>query len=329
MDYLDCFALNYGTTLTHTLVPMMRKYTGYDPSYFAPEARSTLGVFSRPKLGSDIQMIELKRYAPFYDDRLGVTLRSGEPKFAGYNVNKKFCYPLHKGMQGFCDAAWSRLCKLGISFLLESRVTFVNEIKTCISCLVNSDQRLETKSLLWTLPNTHLVKLLGYEGPFDQLHSLVGSRIYAFEVDQSAVADVDYIHDFSPNRTTFRYNRAGIYGNQVKLNGRTVIMAEVPTHPKNVEFQMEEHQVCRVWNDMVDVGYVDTEATYYRSTCRSVQVAYRIPNFGWRSNHDEAKQLIANASKRILSIDGGTKGRLSFMEYFEHSLRPVILSTAK
>ena len=75
-------------------------------------------MFSRPKLGSDEEMINLKQKSPFWDKRLGVTYQCGDLQFVGKNAERKFCYPLQKGTQGFCESAAKRLKNLGVELLL-------------------------------------------------------------------------------------------------------------------------------------------------------------------------------------------------------------------
>ena len=88
---------------------MVSKITGTDPAKFAIESRDLLTMFSCPKLGSDEEMINLKQKSPFWDERLGVTYQCGDLQFVGKNAERKFCYPLQKGTQGFCESAAKRL----------------------------------------------------------------------------------------------------------------------------------------------------------------------------------------------------------------------------
>ncbi len=319
--YITWYEKTYGTTLKHVFTPMMRKFTGTEPADFAVNARQILAIFSRPKLGSDAQMITLKQSAQSWDDRLGVTLRSGDLRFAGKNANKKICYPAHKGTQGFCDAASQRLNELGVDSLLESPVRSIEPTYQGVTVCAG-DKRISTRHLLWTLPLPALAKLMGYTNNDAHASTPVGMAIYAFEVDQAVILGPDYLHDFSPNRLPFRYNRTGIYGNQVRSDGRTVVMAEVPAHPAKLTNLLRSKIEEQVWQDMLSTGFLAADAKLYSATSWGLPVVFHIPNTGWHQSNSILEKSVRDESGNIHHIDAG-RGRLAFMQYFKTNLKPA------
>ena len=125
LKYIDWYENTYGKVLKEAVVPMVSKITGTDPANFAIESRDLLTMFSRPKLGSDEEMIDLKQKSQFWDERLGVTYQCGDSRFLGKNTERKFCYPLQKGTQGFCESATKQLKNLGVELLLNSPISRV------------------------------------------------------------------------------------------------------------------------------------------------------------------------------------------------------------
>ena len=77
-----------------------------------------------------------------------------------------------------------------------------------------------------------LALVLGIQHDDSQLFTLAGFANYVLEVNWSANYGPYYLHDYNLDDLAFRYNRTGINRNQVNLDGRTVILAEVPTHSK-------------------------------------------------------------------------------------------------
>ena len=59
-SYIDSYRRSYGPTLTATTLRLVKKFTGSDPNSLAAEAGLSLGIFDRPKLGTDKEMINFK-----------------------------------------------------------------------------------------------------------------------------------------------------------------------------------------------------------------------------------------------------------------------------
>ena len=323
--YLEWYEQNYGESLTRTFLPMMRKFTGSDPSEFAVEANATLNFFSRPKLGSDAEMILLKKSSPFFDDRLGVSNRCGEPSFIGKNINNIFCYPAAKGMQGFCDSASKRLEELNVEILLRSQVTSIEPSGAGLQVKLNGKDKLLVNKLLWTLPQGFLARALGLNMQSNQNYTPVATTFFAYEVNREEVVGPDYMHDYSSDRVAFRYNRAGVYGNQVKPGGTTLIMAEVPHIPQFSSSVCTDQMSETVWGNLVESGFMSANAVCLDSTCWGIPTAFVIPNKGWRKLYDENDTAIEHFSKNIHYISFEHQGRLAFMRYFEQTLGQKII----
>ena len=210
-------------------------------------------------------MILLKKRLPFFDDRLGVSNRCGEPCFLGMNINKIFCYPAAKGMQGFCDSASKRLEELNVEILLKSQVTSIGHSSGAgLRVELNGKDQLLANKLLWTLPQGPLAKVLGLNMQSNQNYTPVATTIFAYEVNREEIVGPDYLHDYSSDRVAFRYNRAGVYGNQVKPDGTTVVMAEVPHIPQFPSSVCTDQMSETVWNNLVESGFMSANADLFR-----------------------------------------------------------------
>ena len=119
---------------------MVSKTTGIDSAHFAVEFRDILTTFSRPKLGPDEEMIDLKQNSPFWNERLGVTYQCGDLRFIGKNSERKFCYSLRKGTQGFCESAAKRLKNIDIKLLLKPQISRVKSTVNGIIVLTKTRQ---------------------------------------------------------------------------------------------------------------------------------------------------------------------------------------------
>ena len=324
-SYLQWYEQNYGEVLTRTFTPMIKKVTGSDPSEFAVEANKSLSFFNRPKLGSDVEMILLKKRSAFFDDRLGVSNRCGEPCFLGMNTNKIFSYPAAKGMQGFCDSAKKRLEELNVEILLQSQVTSIGRSSDAgLRVELNGKNQLSANKLLWTLPQGPLAKVLSLNMQSNQNYTPVATTIFAYEVNREEIVGPDYLHDYSSDRIAFRYNRAGVYGNQIKPDGTTVVMAEVPHIPQFPNSFCTDQMSETVWKNLVESGFMSANAVCLDSTCWGIPAAYVVPKNGWRELYDEIGIAIERFSENIHYISFANQGRLEFMRYFEQTLSQKI-----
>ncbi|MEP3299045.1 MAG: NAD(P)-binding protein [Pseudoruegeria sp.] len=324
--YLDWYRLNYGATLTDSIIPMLRKYTGSDPALFSADARSSLGMFSRPKLGSDAEMIELKEKSPFWDDRLGVSLMSGDRRFAGKSTNKKFAYPARHGLKGFCDAAQKRLIEMGVDIYTGHGVNAISDSGQAVR-VTAGDQTFTASKLFWSLPEVVLAKILDLEVDLMSSAVPVGTCFFAFEVPANSVQGPDYLQDYSQDRLPFRYNKVGIYGEQTKSNGNTLVTAEVPSHPANIKTVITDENQSRAWQALLDTGYLKPGTIAADAMYWGHPVAYTMPKAGWRTPYEKAQQLFNDVSERIVGVEFGYRGRFNFMMFYENKLQHKLLGT--
>ncbi len=325
--YVDEYKETYGCALSARLVPMMRKYTGSDPRDFAPEARGLMGMFSRLKLGNDAEMIALKSSDPFWDDRLGVTLHCGDPRFIGKNVNKRFTYPAEKGLKGLCDAAQERLSEMGVDILLSSSGSAISDVKSGIEVQAG-DHILRGRKIFWSLPEVVLAKILEIDVDLMQSAIPVGTCFFAFEVPENKILGPDYLHDYSMDRLPFRYNRQGVYGQQTKPNGQSLVVTEVPCHPKDIAATATAENLQSAWEAALDIGFVAPGTHYSNAIFWSHPVSYTVPKVGWRGPYDAAQDQIKSNSRNIVGIEFGYRGRSNFMTLYETKLQHQLLGTS-
>lgn len=317
--YIDYYRQNYGDTLTNALIPMMKKYTGSDPHEFAVEARTALGMFSRPKLGSDDEMINLKETGSFWDDRLGVSLMSGDDRFSGKSVNKRCAYPKQYGLNGFCLSAHKRLIDLGVEIFLSSPVTDIKHRNGGLT-VTAGENSISCGQLFWSLPDIVLVKVLGIDVDLMKSAIPVGTCFFGFEVHEKDILGPDYLQDYSTDRLPFRYNRQGVYSNQTRDDGSTLVVAEVPCHPKDISTLLTDANKAAAWSAMLDTGFLRKNARATKAVSFGHPVAYTMPKIGWKSDYETAKHKINEFSDLIVGIEFGYRGRFSFMTFYDQTL---------
>lgn len=322
--YMELYKASYGSALQERLYPMMRKFTGSKPDEFSIDARESMRMFSRPKLGSDAQMAALKSSDLFWNQRLGVSLQCSNPEFIEKNVRNRFAYPAQKGMKGFCDAAHNRLVQLGVDIFLSSEVYSISGAlgKVHVSAGHHS---LIARKLFWSLPELLLTKIMEIDVDLTSYAVPVGTCFFAFEVPVDKILGPDYLQDYSLDRTPFRYNRQGLYSNQINSNGHSLVMAEVPCHPKDIA-QISTRKVAdRVFQDMCKVGYLEPDTKNVSTTFWGHPVAYTIPKVDWQKTYNNAQAQIRARSKDVIGIELGYRGRLNFMKFYEKKLQHQLM----
>jgi len=319
-DLTGCIHSVYGEQLGSALCGFARKVIGAPLDGLAADAFSSLGMLSRPKLGTDEEMIALKQADPFFDARLGVTLNCTDPRFVGRNTQRRIGYPKTGSMRQFCISAEVRLRELGVHVLTQQRVSAL-EVSSDRIKVTTSGGAIAGARLFWTLPDHGLLDLLGADIDLKSAAHPVGSAFFTFEVDARSVASLDYIHDFNIHRRAYRYNRAGVYSGQIKADGKTFVMAEVPCHPAQLESLLTTDVAREIWRDMHDIGYLDGDATLGQHGCWGYPVAFTLPKVGWQSAIAATSQRIAEASPRLLTIEFGHRGRETFMRLYENRLQ--------
>lgn len=319
-SFLDYFENKFGPKLTKRLIPAIKKYTGSHPAEFSVESSGSLGMFSRVKLGSDSEMIKMKEKDPFWDDRLGVSLQSLDKRFMGRNINKRFCYPAKMGLNGFCISAHERLLELGVHIYLSDAICGLTEENNRLIVKTKS-KTFSSNYLFWSLPEIILAKIIGSKVELADSAIPVGTCFFAFEVDENDILGPDYLHDYSEERLPFRYNKQGIYSNQIKADGSTLVVFEMPCHPKDIAKNISENNLKKAWSAAIDVGFLKPTAKYKASTSIGHPVAYTLPKIGWKRNYETVQNDIQRISKNIIGIDFGYRGRLKFMNLFEDKLQ--------
>jgi glycine/D-amino acid oxidase-like deaminating enzyme len=322
--WLDWYRASRGGRLADAIAPMAAKVTGNDPARIGLDARRSLQMFERVRLGSDAEMTALKGADPFWDDRLAVTLASGDPRFLGLNAAPRFGYPRSHGLHGFGLAAARRLAELGVELRLGRAVAAVEAGPGGLRVLM-ADDTLSAGQIFWSLPEHTLADILGIDHALKTTALPVGSAFWAFEVEAAAVFGPDYLHDYS-TRLPFRLNRAGIYGRQVTPDGRTYVMAEIPGHPARLAAHRTPEARDASWRAMVETGYVARDAAWSDAVSWSLPVALTLQTAGGRAEQARVEARIAAMSDRIHGVAFGYRGRGAFIRFCRSILEPAILS---
>jgi hypothetical protein len=317
--YSDALIQSHGPVLSTATLPLVRKFTGSDPTKFSVDARQSLTIFDRPKLGTDSEMIALKKSDPFWDKRLGVSLLCGDKRFYGKSVTTKYCYPADQGLHGFCVSAQQRLVELGVSIKLGHSVTDIKKDGKGVTVKVNNAS-FSADNLFWSLPETGLNKILKTGIDLTQSFIPVGVCLFAFEVPKECIKGPDYLHDFHPDRATFRYNKMGVYSQQIQSNGNTVVMAEVPSHPADLSKKVTNNMTKIVWENVCNSGFVAPETQPIDSTCWGLPVAFTLPKVGWKEDFTKVQDIIKNTVPSLHSPAFESRGRSRYMSYYETHL---------
>jgi hypothetical protein len=173
----------------------------------------------------------------------------------------------------------------------------------------------------WTLPDHSLLDVLGLDLDIKATAQPVGSAFYAFELPARDIAGLEYLHDFNENRLPYRYNSCGLYSGQVRDDGTTFVMAEVPSHPAKLTPLLTKEVAAEVWRAMLDVGFVRAGATPSAQANWSIPVAFTLPRIGWKAPMAAAKAAIHERAPQISTIAFGYRGRHAFMNHFENTLQ--------
>ncbi len=321
--YLDWYRSMHGHALADAIEPMVRKVSGSDPALLSVDARDALDMFSRPKLGDDDRMVELKASGDFWNARVGVTLDCGDPRFTGVDVRGRIGYPRGGAMLRLCELAERRLRELGVEVVTGAAIERVRDDSGTVTVDAGGGAYAAT-ALLWTLPDNVLAAQLGLSDRTRDLAVPVGTALFAFEVDRDSIVGPDYLTDYSPARSPFRYNRLGSYGGQVTVAGLTPVMAEVPCHPARLASGLGSDAADAAWAAMLDCGFLRADARRTRQTAWGVPVAYALPRPGWRSAHEALRSVLRRRLPGALTLPAGSRGRGTFVAYYERDLHEVL-----
>ena len=314
--YSDAFIHSHGSILSAAILPLVHKFTGSDPTKFSVDARQSLTIFDRPKLGTDKDMITLKQSDPFWDKRLGVSLSCGDNRYYGKSVTMKYCYPAKQGLNGFCVSARRRLDELGVTIKLEHIVTDIRQDGKGIT-VQTGNSSFSADNLFWSLPQIGLSKILKTGIDLTKSFVPVGVCLFAFEVPKECIKGPDYLHDFHPDRVSFRYNKMGVYSQQIQSNGNTVVMAEVPTHPAGISKRATNNMSKIVWKNICDAGFVTPNTWPIDSTCWGLPVTFTLPKTGWSNTVTKVQDIIKTTVPNLHSIAFGSRGRSQGMSYYD------------
>ena len=311
---------NYGDVLSETITPMILKASGSDASKMSADAINTLGFFKRVKLGEDHEMIDLKSSSNFWDERLAVTTACSDERYLGLNNNASFGYPAKKGLAGFGYNSLRRLKELGVNVCTSEAVIGLKNTASTIE-VQTGKQRLVTKKLLWTLPDHMLAELIELKTKIRQYQLPIGFSLYAFEVPRQCVAGPDYLHDFSQDTLTFRYSHPSRYSNNYTYDDFGYVLAEVPTHPRNMAALQTEDVKARVWQDLLASGYLIENSHYRNSVYWPLMVGFSVPRPGFSKIYNEYLQALEAQLPNLHTIAPGIRGRSAFVAAYENKLQ--------
>lgn len=320
VSYVDAYKKKYGEKLYSLIKEMIKKYTDSSPDEFALESQKFMGMFSRVRLGTDGEMIALKEASEFWNERLGVSLHCDDKRFIGLNSNKKFGYPRSGGLITLCNCATNRLNAYGVDVITNCEVRSIE--KSADGLIVStSNAEYYGNNVFWSLADSVLCKILKFDIDLNQYAIPVGNCFVAFETDASNILGPDYLHDYSNKRQSFRYNKQGVYSNQITEDGTTFVVAEMPTHPSRIKDKISTINVSEIWAEMRSVGFVKSEATFIDSKIWGHPFVFAAPKVGWKVSYDAYINQLGQFSGKLYTINFGYRGRLAFIRFYDEVLQ--------
>ena len=319
-DYINDYRSSHGAALTAAVGRLARKYTGSDPEILSSDARKSLSIFDRPKLGTDADMAVLKLADTFWDNRLGVSKFCEVAKFTGEKAKQKVCYPRTGGLKSFCENAHRRLLELGVNICVGQSVNRIEAMGSGVA-VFTSQTNFFGQKLFWSLPELTLNKIMNTGIDLMSNVTPVGNCFFAFEVPKDSISGPDYLNDFHPERLAFRYNRMGVYSTQVGSDGNTFVVAEVPAHPNNIKNLITAQTAKTVWENFCDTGFILDMGPPIDGISWGHPVAFTLPKIGWEPNYKRAQEMVQNSIPNLFGIALGFRGRSTFMSFYDSQLR--------
>lgn len=314
----------YGNILSTAMIPLIQKVVGHDLSRLDIAAKGSLKFLERPVLGSDSAMLHLKESSDYWNERIGISTLGMTLQMRDPQKTETVGYPVGKGMLTFCEKAQEKLAKNGVEIYLNATV---NQLSTeSEGALIGFDRgELMASKVFWSLPEIFLSKVLKIEDSFSKMNHVVGTCFFVFEVPSEAVCELDYLNDYAPQRSAFRYGNQGVYSQQIKANGNTFILAEVWSHPKDFSTKLTPQHADEVWGNILDVGFVNGISDYVSNYFFSAPVAFTVPSLGWIGAYKDYNAIVDTKFPNLLRIGSGFRGRNAFIEFYESDLRRRLL----
>lgn len=324
MPLSQWYQRHYGDKLSKVVLPMIRKATGADPHLMSAGAANTLGIFTRIKLDDDQEMIHRKSSSPFWNEKLAVTLDCNDERYLGSNTNPKFGYPASNGLAGFGKKAIQRLLELGVNVCTNETIVSIQKNSSFLE-VSSKNKKINTKKLLWTLPDHLLARIVGVDTDIIQRQIPVGFSFYAFEVPRDCIAGPDYLHDFSTKTLAFRYSHPSRYTNAYTDDGFGYVLAEIPAHPGNMSsFQTQDIQ-DRVWSDLIASGYLLKGSYFRNATHWPLPVGFSVPRPGFTSNYTDYRHAIETRFPGLYTIEPVLRGRSAYIAGYDGKMHHKLL----
>lgn len=322
-NYVSHVIERFGDRLGTRMIGLASKLSGGSVEQFGSGATLNLSALNRAKLGSDAEMVDLKRFSAHLNERLAVTTECGFEPFLGKNSNPRFGYVLGGGLEVLWRRAERRLRDLGVQIEFGTTVVALRSSDKAVTLVLSDQRSLEVDAVAWTLSDRLLASTAGVQAPTSESSTVVGLDLHVFEVKSEAITGPEYLNNFIESHLSSRFACGGVVSGQVRRDGTTFITAEVPIRRELNESPNvadSEH----VWSECKEVGYVHSGANLYAT------VAYQYPN-AFHFDHTGgvgisiAGVVDAACGVRVQSCRSAHRGRQAFIEAFNTRYFPRLV----
>ncbi|WP_086932521.1 NAD(P)-binding protein [Agarilytica rhodophyticola] len=286
----------YGITAAKLMSDSMRHIYGISAHDVEADAlRQT--AYHRLKFLPDDMALELKKH-PVLDRRLAARRAK-----VGKVDDFVSMYPGRRGMRGFCEAMYERLCAMGVKCVLGRGVNHLqieNERRTKI--ILDDGCHLQADRVFWGNDYNFLAKAWKGDGRLDDKVHATPMVVFYFKVKENKVNNYTYFHQFTPDRYVFRSAAAGLYSNQVDSDGNSFISVECPATIGSDFWQNPENFQLYVWQECMNMGLLKSDAKIIDTPkIKKAPVTHKYPKKGYFSLCEELEESVAK-TKNILIL---------------------------
>lgn len=313
----QAFAARFGRQVGNIMAQCAKKMTAIEPDELDATALATLPLLARCRLGSDDDMMRLKRSDSALDARLAVSsaylTRVATDGAAALAVRNR--YPSQRGMRGLCDAALRWLAEeCGVDVLTRTVVEDLRVHDDGIEATLSGSRTINARHLYWAQAGARFLTAVGDEDPARGTSRPVSMALYAFKVKPSDVLDITYIHDFRPETVAFRHSSAGIYGRQYDADGLTYVCVEVPCTREQPAWTDPEPMSHVLWSEAQAVGLIKRNARFEDFQVERAPVTIVLPAVGSGPSLSQRDEALAHYENRVLFSDRAAFGKAAIVD---------------
>lgn len=297
-NLLELLQSRYGMTAGGIFADIFRSIYDVDAALAQPDAitKTSLG---RLKYLDDAQMLALKASDPFLDNVL-----AARRKALGKVDELVSIYPdTGEAMRGWCIRAQKWLEAHGVTMCLGENIASVQELGGKVQ-LTTDKRTIDADKIVWTNDNTQaLSSLLGFD--FDTRDRVSGTpMLFATLVTKAShIKDFTYLQNFDPKGLTYRTASAGIYSNQIDVQGNSFITCECPTPIDSERWKNAAEGYSDIWHECKALGIVHPEAELVSYSVLKLPSTFKVAKIGFDEKIQEFQHELQKRTRSIIFRD--------------------------